>query len=193
MRDGEGNADRSEFSSSFAGEPLASSHVVDTEQPWMRLMMYHKAQGLSNKEIAERVHKSLSYISTICRQPWFREQMEAMIEEEGRESYQAVLNGEGLNSLYTLIDARDDIGNKASDRISAADKILDRLRGKAQQTVTHVDGGRTDVAKKQADIEKQLAEVEKELLESGVVAPTRAEGTSITPTLQQVSTTINGN
>lgn len=139
---------------------VRASAVVKGEAAWHRMALYDKARGLSNREVAAKYKVSTSMVILLTHQPWFREQMEAVIEEEGRESLRSVLEGEGLNSIYTLIDVRDNEEAKGSERVAAANSLLDRLMGKAPQTVQHVDGGRSEAAKTQDRLERELKEVE---------------------------------
>lgn len=146
------------------GIPMASlAQNLNKEQPWHIMVMILKAKGVTNREIASRTGKSEGWISQLTRAGWFREQLEAMIAEEGREALQSVLEGEGLNSLYTLIDVRDSDKSKGSEKIAAANSLLDRLVGKAPQTVQHVDGGRSLAAQEQSRIEAELLRVDEAL------------------------------
>lgn len=146
-----------------------------SEQGWHRLLSFMKARGLSNKECAEKLGKTEATISQVSRAPWFREQLEAVIMEEGRDSLREVLNGEVLNSVYTLIDVRDDVAAKGSERIAAASALIDRVLGKAPQTIQHVDGGRSEAAKEQTRIDADLALVEAELNALGANGPQTAK------------------
>lgn len=145
------------------------------EKEWHRLLGFMKARGLSNRECAEKLNKSETAISQVSRAPWFREQLEAVIMEEGRDSLREVLNGEVLNSVYTLIDVRDDVAAKGSERIAAANSLIDRVLGKAPQTIQHVDGGRSEAAKEQTRIDADLALVEAELNALGANGPQTAK------------------
>lgn len=139
---------------------VRASAIVKGEREWHRMAMYDKARGLSNREISVKYGVTVGAVQILTHQPWFREQIEAVIEEEGRESLRSVLEGEGLNSIYTLIDVRDNEDAKGSERVAAANSLLDRLMGKAPQTVQHVDGGRSEAAKTQDRLERELKEVE---------------------------------
>lgn len=164
----QGERNHSFYTAGNKGVP-EPSNSPENEQEWHRTMMFLVARGFSDKEIASKLRKTPSYIGTVRRSPWFREQLEAYIDEEGRDSIRSILEGEVLNSVYTLIDIRDNREAKESDRRAAADSLLDRFLGKAPQTVQHVDGGRSEVAKEQARIEKQLAEVDEQLRLHGAV------------------------
>lgn len=109
--------------------------VYAREKPEHRLMIFLKAQGLSNKEIAVRMDYTEITVGEVLRQPWARIRLVAELKEAGRDEIQAVIKGEGLNSIFTLVDLRDDVQVPAATRRASADSILDRFLGKATQKV----------------------------------------------------------
>ena len=111
--------------------------VIHRELPVHRLICYLKAQGLSNREISSRVSKSESWISQVIRQPWAQERIVAEIREAGRDSLQGILASQAEDSVWTLVEIRDDVKAKNADRAQCANSLLDRLLGRPNQPITH--------------------------------------------------------
>ena len=141
--------------------PTDPQVALKHERPAHRLAILLKAQGLSNKEIAERLGLSAIHVGNILRQPWARKRLVEEIQRSGRDEIQALLAGSAVDSINTLIELRDDDEVENSVRKAAADSLLDRFLGKPTQRVeskneTHVFSG--DVAR----IDQELAEFEAE-------------------------------
>lgn len=134
--------------------------VVEHEQPIHRAMVFLKAQGLSNREIAKRTGMTEPWVSQILRQPFARIQLVKELTIAGRDSVSELIKASAEDSVYKLIEVRDDPKAKHSDKISAAKELLDRAFGKPTQHVETQITSRTlsDVAELDAKIE----ELEKE-------------------------------
>jgi hypothetical protein len=100
------------------------------ERPEHRLMLYLKAAGHSNADIAKMTGYSYNHVCQIVRQPWFREAFVELAHEEGVSVVDAFLQGEVIDSLEVLKSVRDDPEAKDSDRITACREFLDRALGK---------------------------------------------------------------
>lgn len=83
------------------------------EKPEHRIILFLKAQGHSHTEIAKITGYTIPWISQIVRQPWARERLMRILTEQGEDAVQAVLRGEVLNSVFTLIEVRDTAANPA--------------------------------------------------------------------------------
>jgi hypothetical protein len=141
-------------------EPM---YEIKSERPEHRIITFLKAQGLSNREIARRTGFTTTAIGYILKQPWARARLLQEIETAGRDGVHELLKGAVDDCVLTLIDVQGDEKAKHSDRISAANSILDRYFGKPTQRVESIN---TNVQAKMDDIErmkKELAEVETEL------------------------------
>lgn len=134
--------------------------AIEHEKPEHRLILILKFQGLSNTEIAKQTGYTDSWISQICRQPWFRVRLMGMFEEAGQDALQKLIEVEAPNSLQTLVVLRDSAESEQV-RASCAIHILDRHMGKPTQK-TEVKSQVTHTIAKMEDIDRQLAEVEAE-------------------------------
>lgn len=141
---GRNRVEAKEFAPSAEAAPLFNNESLPTnfgkvykfEKPEHRIIAYLKAQGLNNKEIAERTGLCYATICNVVRLPWVREIVLLEIQKNGRDAVQALLREETIPSLLTLVEIRDNDKAAARDRASAADRILDRALGKASQPIT---------------------------------------------------------
>lgn len=134
---------------------------VEHEKPEHRIVLFLKGQGLSNREIARKTGYTEPWISQVLRQPWARARLVRELQEAGQDAVQEAIRSAALDSVFTLIDQRDNEKAKPADRINAADKLLDRFLGKPMQ---HVEAKTTTI---QSSIEvealqKELASLEAE-------------------------------
>lgn len=139
------------------------AYVIKHEKPEHRIVIFLKAQGFSNREIAERTGMTTTAIGYILKQPWARARLLAEIQSAGRDGVHELLKGAVDDCVLTLIDIQADEKARASDRISASTAILDRFFGKPTQRVesinTNVTASMNDVTK----MKQELAEVDSEL------------------------------
>jgi hypothetical protein len=111
--------------------------AVIHEKPEHRVIIFLKAQGFSNKEIAEQTGYSPVMVSQIVRQPWAQDRILAIIHEAGVDAVQTLLQGAAADAVSRLISEMDNDLARPSERISAAEKLLDRLYGKPNQPIEH--------------------------------------------------------
>jgi hypothetical protein len=138
-----------------------SGTVLQSESPIHRAMILLKAQGLSNIEIAQRLDRTPACVSMVLRQPWARVRLLEELNAQGRPPIQQLLAASAYDSVQSLIDARDDEKARRSERIAAANSLLDRFMGKAttviDQHVTH-EATTTDLAAMQRELTALEAE-----------------------------------
>ena len=131
------------------------------EKPEHRLLLYMKAQGASNKEIAEQSGYTQPWLSQLFRQPWAQQRLVEIMNDCGKDRVTTLLQSAAEDSVYTLIELRDDAEAPAAVRRSAADSLLDRYLGKPKQQVDvtqHSAATPDDVLA----LDKQIAELEAE-------------------------------
>lgn len=140
--------------------------LLKHEKPEHRIMLFLKGQGMSNREVAQCMDYSDGQVSQITRQAWFISALKDYLESEGRDLIKTVLEGEGKNSIFKLVEIRDDKESPKSVIVQACNSILDRWLGKPKQAVevTTNKGSATpaDAAKLDEEI-KRLEVAEKEL------------------------------
>lgn len=109
-----------------------------------RDIAFFKAQGLTNKEIAEKTGYSTFMISNILRQPWTEQEVLRIIEEQGGGSVREFFEQKATEAAVRLAIEMNNPEAKPSERISAAEKILDRAFGKPTQALNHTINGRLE-------------------------------------------------
>lgn len=135
--------------------------AIKHEQPVHRLMVMLKAQGKTNKKIAELTGKNECWVSQVLRQPWARQLLIRELREAGRDGIQALLEGEMENSVQTLIELRDSAQAEGSVRRGAANDLLDRFLGKPTQRVEQTQ--KVSITSTTIDeLNAELAELERE-------------------------------
>jgi len=149
------------------------------ETPQHRIIVYLKAQGLSNKEVAAKTGRTEPWISQLTRQPWFRLKLTQELKEQGVDQINAVLKSSALDSVFTLIDLRDDPTTPRAVRRSCADSLLDRFLGKAIQKITSDDSKLPRTSEIQA-VEKELEEVNQQLKQHGTTDAKQTEEIKVT-------------
>lgn len=136
--------------------PKLPNLAINHEKPEHRIVFYLKAQGKSYTEIAKVTDYTISHLSQLCRQPWAQKRIMEEIRSNGGDAVRAVLEGEVINSLQTLVEVRDS-SDKDSNRVAAANSLLDRHLGKpiAKIETTHF----SNAAETISDVDRQLKEV----------------------------------
>jgi hypothetical protein len=146
----------------FESESNPANFAIIREKPEHRLIVYLKAQGFSNKEIAERTGYTQPWLSQLTRQPWFRLRLVQELKEAGVDAVQQVLKATVLDSVFTLIDIRDDPGAPKAVRAQTADRLLDRYFGKPTQKV-ETDSKSLPSSPEIQAISHELAEIDQQL------------------------------
>lgn len=135
--------------------------AIQHENSRHRLVVYLKATGLSNNEIAERTGFTVPWVSQILRQRWARARLVEEMKACGRDAITSLLQGAAEDSVHRLIFEKDNEQAKPSERIAAANSLLDRFLGKptmrveSASTVTHVSSDMTEVDQQIKELEEQ--------------------------------------
>lgn len=134
------------------------------EKPEHRVILWMKARGTSNTEIAKQTGYTDAWISQLVRQPWFQDKLLREIEDAGRDEISTLLEGAAADSVIKLIEIRDTSKNVGVSRQACVD-LLDRFLGKpVQQVKTEVTAvAAQTVEELDAEINR-LQEQEKSLL-----------------------------
>jgi hypothetical protein len=113
------------------------------ERPEHRQILWLRLNGHNVKETAGITGYTPQHVSTICKQPWFREAFVKLSTQMGRDSVENFLQGEIIPTLERLVYLRD---NAESDAVRKAscDSILDRIRGKPVARVETKHSGSID-------------------------------------------------
>jgi len=111
----------------------APHYGIKHQKPEHRIVILLKAQGNSNKEIAEVTGMSAVAVANILRQPWARKQLVEEINSAGRNEVVQMFKGAALEVAEQVISIVKNPESRDSDKISASHLILDRLFGKPNQ------------------------------------------------------------
>lgn len=143
------------------------NYQLAKEQPWHRYALHLMARAkMSATEVAKIVGCSPATVRNLTKQSWFREKYDQLVSNRADSLYQQLLEGEDVHSLLTMIELRDNPEAPAAVRAKCAFDIIDRMHGKAVQTVHSTN----TIVNKKDDIESMQAELleldrqEKELL-----------------------------
>ena len=120
------------------GEALASSRVTDRiERDRIGLVAQLKARGLSHGEISSATGLAPATLVAIVTLPEFRKRLLALLTHDATADLTAYLTGEGINSVVTLAELRDDVNTPKNVRAMCANSLADRAFGKAVQTTEY--------------------------------------------------------
>lgn len=94
-----------------------------------------KWDELNKKPISGTGEYSYQQLLNIRKQGWFQAEVIKVMSEAGNSLVEAKLALEMMASLQTLVELRDNVNEKGSVRLSAANSLLDRHLGKPSQVV----------------------------------------------------------
>lgn len=139
--------------------------TIKHERPEHRMILFMKAQLMSNKEIARELDLTETTVSQVTRQPWFRHALAQRMEDAGGDIIYKTLHGAALDCVYNLIDIANGKveGTKVSDMRAANDSLLDRFLGKATQRIEQFDGGKVPTKEELDTLDRQLEETRREV------------------------------
>lgn len=107
------------------------------EMPWHRVVAHMIAEGYTYEEIAKTLGRNRRTIEEIARQPFVRQRTIAKIEENTKSEIKAFLESEVMPSLQAVVAVRNDPNSKPSEKLAAANSVLDRFLGKPTQPIQH--------------------------------------------------------
>lgn len=110
-----------------------SATQIQREKPEHRVMIEMKLNGVSVPEIARRLNFCVQTVNTVLRQPWAREYMTQRIKNASPEMLTKMFANAAAESVYTLIDLRDDETCPPAVRKACASDLIDRYLGKPTQ------------------------------------------------------------
>jgi DNA-binding CsgD family transcriptional regulator len=112
-------------------------YAIKYERFVHRTIIFLKAEGMSNKKIAERLHITPVTVANVIRQPWAQKRILEIIHEKGGDAVSELLNGAAVDAVQRLIIEKDNMEARSAERTAAADKILDRIFGKPNQPLQY--------------------------------------------------------
>ena len=112
-------------------------YAIKHQKPEHLVMIYMKAEGQTNKEIADKMGVTAVCVANVLKQPWARKQLADIIHKNGGNEVATLFKSAAAEAAEVLIEEMKNVDSRPSDRISAADKVLDRVFGKASQPIAH--------------------------------------------------------
>lgn len=132
----------------------APAYVMQEEKAQHRVICYLAAEGNTRNEIAEKTGFSPVMIGYTLKQPWAQKRIAEIIRQHGGDHVEAALKGAVLDCANLLISTVRDSSMDIKVRSSNAKEILDRVYGKSNQVVTHVNVSPEDLTDE--DLAKHL-------------------------------------
>lgn len=132
------------------------------EKPEHRYLLWMKAQGASNREIAAQSGYSEAWLSQLFRQPWAQETLVKMLKESGKpvlDQTLELIQSEAVNSVQTLVQLRDDPESPAAVRRACSVDIIEQFLGKPKQKVEVDQTSKIDDI---GELDKRIEELEKQ-------------------------------
>ena len=124
----------------------APQYIRQQELPNHRVIIELSAKGYTAREIAKLVDQSPTQVQDILRQPQYQQNIANTIRRvQGvDEEIVMLIKEEVVNSVKTMVEIRDNPNTPDATRLAAADKILERRYGKANQPINQ--GSTVDLA-----------------------------------------------
>lgn len=142
----------------FKSRPFDAQYTLQQEQPHHRVICHLAAQGFNNLEIAQQTGYTPVTIAYVKKQPWAEALIRHLIDTEGGEAVRKTLQGSTLTAakvLQEILEGKEE-NAKVSDKIKAAQLVLDRVYGTAPQTIVH---GKVDLEKlPDSELQKIIAQ-----------------------------------
>lgn len=137
---------------SFYGQDTNRAPVeYQKEKPIHRRILFLKAHGMSNVDIAEQLSMTPVGVGLVCRQEWFKKALVQLMNGAGVDAVKTAITGAALDSVFKVISLRDSATSEAVQRDCAFD-LLDRYLGKAPQPLAAEKQPIADEARLDAEI-----------------------------------------
>lgn len=131
---------------------------VRFEKAWHRHAAVLYANGTAVAVIAAVCDVEPQAVYNVIRAPWFQNHVKT-VQSEGQKDILQLFKDEGLASLATLIELRDNKEAPSSVRLASAVNILDRVMGKPTQKIEQ------DVKTRSDDPVAEAEALEREVLQ----------------------------
>lgn len=166
--------------------PAEPSVPIIREKFEHRALAYMRAQGMSRKDIFERLggqfnekrqpisgtgKYSYVHLGNIFNQPWFRKTVLELMHEAGFDQVESAIQVELPTAVETIVEVMNNKKASPSSRLSAANSLLDRGLGKPVQRVEQNNtNSHTHVIEDARELDREIEKVEQELKQLGAGA-----------------------
>lgn len=143
--------------------------IIEKENERHRVILYLKAQGASDKRIAQITGMSNAYIGVIKKQSWFREKLVRMLEEKGGNLVENLIKVNAVDAVNVLEDLMHTAQNE-NVRAKCAVAFLDKVVGDRLNLITE------SKSKKPDELDEQIAALDEQMriLQGGNTNPDTA-------------------
>ena len=132
------------------------------EKPEHRIILFLKAQGLSNVEIARKTGFQNAWIGQVLRQPWARQRLVEELQAIGVDAISTMVKAAAPDAMWRLITEMDNEKARPSERTAAANAVLDRFLGKPVQHVESKADITNHTLSSLEELDKRLADLKQE-------------------------------
>ena len=142
----------------YGGLPRAPRHEIIRESPRHRWVLMLSLQGYTRQEIATTTGYGVAQVGTILGQEWALDYMAKIQSQTTSQRVMELLDTVAAPAVVRLAIEMNNEKARSGERSTAADKLLDRLFGKAVQPIVHSQKLNPSEMS-DAEIEKRLAEL----------------------------------
>lgn len=142
----------------WAGKPSTGYPTVQKEKPAHRIIAYMAASGATPQRIADETGYCVQTVRILLNQDWMKAHIALLIHENFNDDISGLLKAGAVDALMTIRNLSTESMNEKV-RLSAAQDLLDRYRGKPTQ---YIHSSSSDVP---ADPTDEIARLEKDLKE----------------------------
>lgn len=131
------------------------------QKPEHYVIVFLKAKGHNNREIAAKTGYTEPWVSQIVRQPWFIVELRKELKEAGQTAIMGVLEATCEDSIAKLVTLRDCAKSEAV-QLAATINLIDRFLGKPVQQADIVVSKKQDAVKHHESLQDELKELERQ-------------------------------
>lgn len=142
----------------WAGKQENSYPTVQKEKPQHRIIAYMSASGATPQRIADETGYGVQMVRILLNQDWMKAHIALLIHENFNDDISGLLKAGAVDALMTIRNLSTESLNEKV-RLSAAQDLLDRYRGKPTQFV------HTSSSEVPQDPSEEIARLENELKE----------------------------
>lgn len=137
---------------------------IKNEKPWHRTAVLLCAAGWAAKDIAMEVGYGTQAVLTLMKQPWFNEAVGIVIERNGTADALEIFKAEIMGAQATVLEIMNNEKAPPTVRLAAANSVIDRVKGKAKQSVeiSQLRAASDDPVAEAARLQQQVEELRKQ-------------------------------
>lgn len=146
------------------GRNKAPRAEIQKEQPWHRQMAFMLAHGMTQKQVAAALDKSIVSVNLAFQQPFVQQQvLDIIASERSTDGAKALLAGAVNAAALSLIRiAAGGLGANANTQLKANLEILNRVLGPTGKEKIQPDNNSAQSASELEEINKQIEQLEKQ-------------------------------